>query len=85
MLDFVLSAIIIATLASWIVLFITKIGLREYVQIHGSKIVAELFSCDFCLSWWVCLMLSVICSIITGDLTMVLCAFCATPISRYLI
>ena len=50
--EFIFAAVIIALLASWLILFITKIKAREWVQVHGTRFIADLFGCDFCLSWW---------------------------------
>ena len=47
--NFVLTTVIIALIACWIMLFIGKTGIREYVQVHAKrKLIAEMFSCDFC-------------------------------------
>lgn len=83
MIQFICAAIIIALIACWVILFITKIGLREYLQVHSTKVISQMFSCDFCVSWWLCLLLSVCFSIGAGDPVLLFCAFCATPITRY--
>lgn len=83
MVDFICAAIIIALIACWVILFITKTGAREYIQVHAPKLISQMFSCDFCLSWWLCLLLAICFSIGTGNPIIILCAFCATPITRY--
>lgn len=86
MIDFILTTVIIALIVCWIMLFIGKTGIREYVQVHAKrKLIAEMFSCDFCLSWWLCLFFSLIFAASMGDPIMAACAFCATPITRYLL
>lgn len=79
------ATIIIALLSSWIILFMGKTGFREYIIIHSAKYISQLFSCDFCLSWWICLALSVWAVAITGNIDYIICAFIATPITRVLI
>lgn len=83
--EFLCAAIIIALITCWIVLFITKVGIREKIQVYSPKIISDLFSCDFCLCWWICLIISVVFSCVTGTGEYVLCAFCATPLARYFI
>lgn len=83
MTQFICTAIIIALIACWLILFITKIGVREYVQVHAPRLISQLFDCDFCLSWWICLGLAIIFSLIIGNFVLVLSAFCATPLTRY--
>lgn len=83
MIEFVCTAIIIALIACWVILFITKTGAREYIQVHAPKLISQMFSCDFCLSWWLCLLLAICFSIGTGNPVIILCAFCSTPIARY--
>lgn len=85
MLTFVLTTLIVALLASWIILFISKIGLREWVQVHAPLLISQLFSCDFCLSWWTSLAVAVCFGIAAGDIIIFLTAFAATPLTRHLI
>lgn len=84
MLEYVSIVIIIALLACWVILFAGKLGVIEWVQVHTRyKLIAELFSCQFCLSWWVCVIISICFAIATGDIAMLLCPFCSTPLTRY--
>lgn len=85
MVDFVTNTVIISLLACWAILTLGKTGVREYVVVHASRLVSEMFGCDFCLSWWTCLLFSAIFSITTGDASLLLCAFCAAPLTRHII
>lgn len=54
------EAVIISLASAFIILFIGKIGLRDYVISHSPvKLISQLFSCDFCLSFWVSLFISI--------------------------
>ena len=83
MIIFIVYTFIIAMASCWVILFMTKVGFREYMQVHAPEILSKLFSCDFCLSWWVCLFLSIIASIAAGTPYILLCSFCATPLTRH--
>lgn len=52
--------ILLGLSATFIILLITKWGIREKVQIYGPKLISDMFNCDFCLSFWICFVLSVI-------------------------
>lgn len=83
--NFLILAIITALLACWIILFISKTGIREYVQVNAPKKLSELFECDFCLSWWTCLFLALCASFFFSDWRLTFIPFCAAPITRYLL
>jgi flagellar biosynthesis protein FliQ len=78
-------AVLVAMLAGWLILLLGKTGLREWGQVHAPKLVAKMLECDFCLSWWTCLAIILLWVIATGDVRLVLGAFAATPIARYII
>jgi hypothetical protein len=82
------QTIIVALLAAFIILFIGKteirIKLRDFNDKHGLYLIANMLDCDFCLSFWTCLFVTIGVSFIgyRPDLLVVLCA---TPITRYLL
>jgi hypothetical protein len=81
----------VGLLSAFIILFITKIGLRDWVQVHGSELINKLFSCQFCLSFWVGVLISCILLIFitfTGGYLQPLYIFipiCSTPITRMIL
>jgi hypothetical protein len=80
------NIICLSLLAAFMILLITKLGIREWVQTFGSKLFAKLFSCDFCLSFWVSVILSVIFyTFVNRDLECIIYPLLATPIIRRLI
>lgn len=85
MTNFLCAAIIIALIACWIILFMRKTGVIEWVQVHAKqKIIADLFNCSFCLCWWVSLITAIIFAITFKEPVLLLCPFCATPVARFL-
>lgn len=78
----VFAAVIVALLAAFVILFLARTGAREWMQVHSPKLLADMFSCDFCLSWWICLFLAII---LVPSWTAIVIAILATPLTRYLL
>lgn len=77
--------VIVALITAFTVLFISRIGLRDFIIIHSPKSISELFSCDFCLCFWIGLTITLIAHFVVGwPFTFILPA-CSTPIARYLL
>ena len=72
----------VAAMSAFLILAITKLGIREWVQIRAPKLISELFNCDFCLSFWVCLFFSLVLLIFTGDTRLLITPFLASPLTR---
>lgn len=81
--------IIIATIAAFVILFLTKTGLREklrnYCDKVGIRVLADMLDCDFCLSFWICSVLAIMLTILTCDIHWLLAICCSTPITRILL
>ena len=77
--------VIVALIAAFTILFISRIGLRDFIIMHSPKPISELFSCDFCLCFWIGLTITLIAHFVVGwPFTFILPA-CSTPIARYLL
>lgn len=76
------NIVLIALAATFVIILIEKWGGVEWLQVHGNNLVAQMASCDFCLSWWVCVILTAAWVAFTGDYTMAVAPFFATPITR---
>lgn len=85
MINFIISVALIALVASWTILLITKTGAREYIEVHAPRLIAEMFSCDFCLSWWLGIILSAALAIGIGEWIYLFCPFFSTPLTRRLL
>lgn len=77
--------VITALVASFIILLLKKWGVTEWMQIHGDPISSRLFGCDFCMSFWTAVLILVFCAAYYNDGSLLLCAFCTTPITRLLV
>ena len=90
-------AITIGIVASFIISLLSKVGTLRWVQVESgrikyrwlSELVYELVSCIFCISFWLCLILSIVVDIATGGslsvYEIVFLAILATPISKLLV
>lgn len=80
--------IIVALLASFVILFLGKTNIRytvrNYFDSIGITIIADMLDCDFCLSFWTCFIVSIIFWIFAWPISIIL-PLCSAPITRYLI
>ena len=82
---FIYNIIVVALIAAFVLTLLRKWGVIEWVQIHGNDFFSKMFNCDFCLSWWAGVILSVLMLIMTGDPVLLGVPFCSTMITRVLL
>lgn len=82
---FLIQSVMTALLAAFLILFMGKVGLRERLQVRGNKWISEMANCDFCFSFWVCMVIAVFGAIFTGDYKLLFVAVFAAPLTRALI
>lgn len=85
MIDFVLISLIVATISAFCLSLLFKLGAIEWLQLRGPKLIAEMANCNFCLSWWMCVIISVIAVNVTGDLTLLFVPITATKLTQILL
>lgn len=81
-------SVIVALVAAFVVLLVKKWGIAEWMQVHGDDFSSRLFSCDLCMSWWACVLVTVVMVCVFGELSNVAymsAPVLATPIARYLV
>ena len=80
--------IIIALLVAFIILLMNRTGarikLRDFNDKIGISIIAEMLDCDFCLSFWLSVFITLIFRVLGYDISFLI-PFCTTPIVRYLL
>ena len=81
--------VILSAFVSFVVLLLTKTGLRDSMRddadAAGLDLVAKAIDCDFCLCWWIALSTAIAISVTTGTPKYVLLAILSTPIARILL
>lgn len=80
-----ITALAVACVAAFLLLLAYKWGIVEWLTVHGNDIVSEMAHCDFCMCWWLCVILSLLVVIITNEASALLIALISTPIARKLI
>ncbi|WP_418665450.1 hypothetical protein [Alistipes finegoldii] len=85
MTTFLFTLFCVALLAAFIIIFMDRTGLRELVIATAPKLISQLFDCDFCLSWWVSIVLAVGAAVCMWDAALLLVPFLSTPVTRFLL
>ena len=79
-------SVFVALMAAFVVVLLKKWGIAEWMQVHGNGFVSQLFSCDFCMSWWASVLVMLLSVSFVGDnVAYLLVPVLATPIARYLV
>lgn len=78
------KCIIPGAFAAYALILLAKWGVVEWLQVRGGRLVSELASCDFCLSWWACLFFGFVGYAVNGGLDWVAAAFVSTLVCRIL-
>ena len=80
-----INSIVIGCLAAFFITLAKKWGIVEQLQVRGNDLISEMANCDFCMSWWVCVTLTLIYIFVTTDVDMVYMPFIGTMVSRRLL
>lgn len=75
----------ISLTAAFFILLISKMGLRDEVIARAPKLISEMFSCDFCLSFWTSLVLAIAMAIVLNKADILVIPVLSTPIIRSLL
>lgn len=78
-------AAIVACASAFGILLINKLGIRDEIIARAPKLISELFSCDFCLSFWFSLILTIILAIFFSEIIVLFISIISTPITRILL
>lgn len=85
MLNFMLAVVLTALLSAFVVILIGKVGLTEKMQMSTILIISKLFSCQFCLSFWVAVLIALVISVCDFNLIYIFVPVFSTPLSRILL
>lgn len=76
--------VIVALAAAFVVLLVKKVGIAEWMQVHGDKYLSQLFGCDFCMSFWASAIFAIGLCCWMDDPSYIFIPLFSTPISRIL-
>lgn len=85
MVEMMMFVLAVAMFGAFVILLMKKLGIVEWMQIHGDKVTSQLFSCDFCMSFWVSFILSLVLIVVFEERWMITIPFFSTPVTRYLL
>lgn len=85
LLKLLLTALIMASFAAFLLILAVKLKVIEWMQVHGNDFFSKMANCDFCLSWWVNVLLCLSTFVVTTDVLLFAVPFVATMITRKLI
>ena len=82
---FLIWALIVQQSAAFFLGLANKWGWLEWLQVHApSDMICRLFSCKFCCSWWMNVIISIILCVVTGNWWLAAIPVFATPITKEL-
>lgn len=82
MIEYVVFIVLIALAASFIVMLLAKWGAVEWMQVHGDNFISKMANCDFCLSFWVNVIIAILVMAFTEDRMLLFVPLFSTMITR---
>lgn len=58
--ELVLVSLFTGILSAFIIIVSTITGFREWLSIYSNKFFHKLIECSFCLSFWICVIISIV-------------------------
>lgn len=77
--------VLVGLLAAFVIIMSNRTGLRGYVTAVSTGKITELLQCDFCLCFWVNLIIAVTFTLCTMDVDYLYIPFFSTPFTRFLL
>ena len=93
MVDYAISIMLTSLMSAFIILLLTKLGIIEWMQIHGimaksdkmNDLFSKLASCHFCLAFWIGLLISIVVALLTAEWQLLIMPFFTAPITRFIL
>lgn len=87
MLTFFITIMLVALFTAFIVQFLGKTGLRDYViEYSNIALLSKMFNCDFCISFWTAMTTCIIAILFfNSPLYFIAIPFFSTPVTRFLV
>ena len=77
--------VLVALVGAFIILLAMKLGIIEWMQIHGDAFISEMAKCNFCLSFWTCSALFVGVACYYDNPLLLFGGVVSCPLTRYII
>jgi hypothetical protein len=77
--------VMVSMVAAFFILLAKKLGIVEWMQIHGDKFISQMASCDFCMSFWAGTLLFICAACFFRDPIFLFGGIASCPITRMLL
>lgn len=85
MIGILMYAVMVALWVTFLLLLAYKVGIIEWMQVHGGKFISKMAQCDFCMSWWLSVIITLVVFCFTCNVMLLVVPFLSTPIARRLL
>lgn len=84
LLTLIIASVFVACIVAFTLLLMHKLGIIEYLQVHGYEIISKMAHCNFCMSFWLSVLYMMVIVAFTDDVEMMVIPIISTPIARML-
>lgn len=84
LLTLIIASVFVACIVAFTLLLMHKLGIIEYLQVHGDEIISKMAHCKFCMSFWLSVLYMMVIVAFTDDVEMMVIPIISTPIARML-
>lgn len=77
--------VLVACTGAFFILLAMKLGIIEWMQVHGDAFISEMAKCNFCLSFWMCTVLFVGVACYYDNALLIFGGVLSSPLTRYLL
>ncbi len=81
----VIVSFMVGCAAAFLLLLAYKLGIVEWLQVHGDVVVSKMAHCDLCMSWWLSVVITILLVVIMDNVALLCVPFVSTPIARRLL
>ena len=85
MIEILVYAVMVALWVTFLLLLAYKVGIIEWMQVHSGKFISKMAQCDFCMSWWLSVIITLVVLCFTCNVMLLVVPFLSTPIARRLL
>lgn len=85
LLTLIIASVFVACIVAFTLLLMNKLGIIEYLQVHGDEIISKMAHCKFCMSFWLSVLYMMVIVAFTDDVEMMVIPIISTPIARMLV
>lgn len=83
--SFSVCVVLVALVAAFVILLAKKVGIIEWMQVHGDRFISQMASCDFCLSFWTGTLLFLGAACVYDCPLMIFGGMVSCPLTRFLV